>query len=234
MNKIYEKDLYEPIKIYFENEGYIVNSEVKDCDIVLSKEDDLIIIEMKKAISLQLVYQAIERKKITNHVYVAILYSEREKKTFTKFANLMKIIDVGIILVNLDAIVNYIYIVAYPAKIIQKNNKKTFELIDEIENRSGNYNVSGVNHIKLFTAYKEEALFIACILFNRPLKLKEIKNKISSSKVDTILSKNYYNWFKKIERGVYGITDTGIIDIEKYREITEPMFKILREREKDD
>ena len=46
--KILEKDLYMPIHDYFEKLGYNVNGEVKDCDITLSKDDELIEQELLK------------------------------------------------------------------------------------------------------------------------------------------------------------------------------------------
>ena len=50
-----EIDLYKPIKTYFERHGYVVKSEIKNCDVVAIKGDETpIIIEMKLNFSLTL------------------------------------------------------------------------------------------------------------------------------------------------------------------------------------
>src|SRR5690554_4726501 len=79
--KILEKELYKPVHDYFEKFGYDVHGEVKDCDITASKGDELIIIELKRNLNLELLIQAVKRQRITENVYIAIL---EPKSLFTK------------------------------------------------------------------------------------------------------------------------------------------------------
>ena len=67
-----ETDLYPPIKTYLELNGYQVNAEVKDCDIVASKENDIIVVELKTSINLTLLAQAVLRQSISDSVYIAV------------------------------------------------------------------------------------------------------------------------------------------------------------------
>ena len=67
-----ETDLYEPIRAFLEEEGYQVQAEVKHCDIAAVKDGQLVIVELKKAFSLKLVYQGLERQSLTDQVFVAI------------------------------------------------------------------------------------------------------------------------------------------------------------------
>jgi hypothetical protein len=64
--KIKETDLYFPLKYYLEKQGYTVNSEVHNCDIVARKNDELVIIELKKHFSVSLLAQVLIRKQITD------------------------------------------------------------------------------------------------------------------------------------------------------------------------
>ncbi|MDO4531633.1 MAG: hypothetical protein Q4C06_06590, partial [Bacillota bacterium] len=72
MTDFKETDLYAPIRSFLEEEGYQVQAEVKDCDIAAIKDGQLIIVELKKAFNLKLVYQGLERQSLTEQVFVAI------------------------------------------------------------------------------------------------------------------------------------------------------------------
>lgn len=228
MEKIYETNLFEPVKEYLESFGYTINAEVKDCDVTAVKDDEIVIVELKKIMNLSLVYQVIERKKITHFVYAAIPIEEMKKKDFKKFLNLMKTLEVGLMLVNLNSKINKIKILNYP-KIVErrKNNKKRAILISEIEKRSGNFNIGGSTRKTIVTAYREEVLLIACILFEKPLSIKEIKEKSENTKTSSILNKNYYNWFEKVERGIYKLNENGYEAIKTYKDITDKIFENL-------
>jgi len=49
-----ETDMYPPIKDFFLDLGYTVNAEVKGCDVAMMKNDELIIIELKKNFNITL------------------------------------------------------------------------------------------------------------------------------------------------------------------------------------
>lgn len=92
MDKIKESDLYQPIKDYLDSLGYDTKGEVKDCDITAIKDGELIVVELKKGFTIELLYQAIERQKIADSVYVAIPlpkrgYKNPHYKDMVHFAN---------------------------------------------------------------------------------------------------------------------------------------------------
>ena len=60
-----ETDMYEPIKKKLEGLGYTVRAEVKDCDIVAVKDDEMSVVEMKRSFNITVVYQAMNRRSIT-------------------------------------------------------------------------------------------------------------------------------------------------------------------------
>ena len=68
-----ESDLYGPIKVYLEKQGYEVKGEVGPADVVAKRGNEpLVIIELKLRPSLALYHQAIARLGVTDHVYIAI------------------------------------------------------------------------------------------------------------------------------------------------------------------
>ena len=62
MTEFKETDLYEPIRAFLEEEGYQVQAEVKHCDIAAEKNGRLVVVELKRAFGLKLVYQGLERQ----------------------------------------------------------------------------------------------------------------------------------------------------------------------------
>lgn len=49
-----EKELFPPVRDLFVKRGYKVNAEVRDCDVTATKNDEFIIIELKKNLSVTL------------------------------------------------------------------------------------------------------------------------------------------------------------------------------------
>lgn len=52
-----EKELFPPVRDLFVKRGYKVNAEVRDCDVTATKDDEFIIIELKKNLSVTLLAQ---------------------------------------------------------------------------------------------------------------------------------------------------------------------------------
>ncbi|MEL6678062.1 MAG: hypothetical protein AAFQ51_05100, partial [Pseudomonadota bacterium] len=69
-----EMDLYAPVKAFLEAQGYTVKGEVTGCDVVglRAGEADPVIVELKLTFSLDLLFQGVERQRITDWVYLAI------------------------------------------------------------------------------------------------------------------------------------------------------------------
>ena len=68
-----ETDLYQPVKDFFEAEGYEVKAEINGCDVVAIKDDaPTVIVELKTTFSLELVLQGIDRQKLSDDVYLAV------------------------------------------------------------------------------------------------------------------------------------------------------------------
>ena len=73
MAALNETDLYAPIKRLLEEQGYTVRAEVDRCDLVAVRGGEPpVIVELKRRFALSLVYQGIERQRITDAVYLAV------------------------------------------------------------------------------------------------------------------------------------------------------------------
>lgn len=77
MEKLRESDLYGPVRDYLAGLGYEVKGEVKDCDVTAMRDGELIVVELKKGFTLELVYQALDRQRVADGVYVAVPLPKR-------------------------------------------------------------------------------------------------------------------------------------------------------------
>lgn len=99
-----ESDLYLPVKNLFSLEGYEVYSEVegkwfrKRADMVATKGDELLVIELKKSLSFQLVDQARFWLRFADFVYIAVPKSKKER-SYTAL-EILSVLGVGLIEVD--------------------------------------------------------------------------------------------------------------------------------------
>ena len=215
-----ESDMYAPIKELLEEEGYTVRSEVKDADVVAVRDEEMIIVEMKTSFNLKLVYQLIERQRMSDKVYAAVLvnYKTRWGKSFQNMAKLLKRLSLGLIIIYEKK--NGISVEKLFDPDFNRYNKshvKERRLKYEFEARSGDYNTGGVTKKKIVTSYREKALQIACLLESGgPASIRDIKEKTGVEKAASILQKNHYGWFVRETRGVYKLSDTGVNEISSF------------------
>jgi hypothetical protein len=59
----------------------------------------------------------------------------------------------------------------------------------------------------IMTAYRQQALACAASLMEGPRRTSEVKAIVPDA--PTILLRNVYGWFHRVERGVYGLTKAG-------------------------
>ncbi|MFT9599401.1 DUF2161 family putative PD-(D/E)XK-type phosphodiesterase, partial [Mesobacillus sp.] len=168
MTKLYEADLYDPIRKHFSKQGYRVNGEVHDCDLTAVKDEELIIVELKLNLNIDLLLQATRRQRLTDLVYIAIPKPKRiSRKRWNDIIQLVRRLELGLIIVSLAGNRKKIEFKVHPEpykRMTSKNTRKKAALIKEIEGRSADYNIGGSNKTKIMTAYKENCIQIACYL----------------------------------------------------------------------
>lgn len=238
-DKLLEMDLSKPVSDFLIEQGYSVRSEVKDCDITAIKGGELVIVELKRNLSVSLLAQAVKRQRMTDMVYIAV---PKPKKLFANskwkdICHLLRRLELGLILVSFKGESGFIEVPIHPApfdreKSMKINKKKRENIIKEAKARNMDLNVGGSSGKKLVTAYRESAIYIACCLNKLgPLSPRQLRNLGTDLKKTTsILSENHYGWFERIERGVYSINDSGRSGITQYEELTEYFNKRIEER----
>ena len=231
-----EKELYLPIHDLFEKRGYRVNAEVKDCDMTAVKDDEFIIVELKKNLSVALLAQGLKRQRTGADVFVAV--PKPKQYSFRKFRSMfsvLKKLELGLIFVSLRGEHSFAEIVFEPKPYTSTyiNRKKRKEIISEINGRTIDTNTGGVTGTKIITAYTEKCIHIACILdMYGDMSPKQIQNLGGADNTYTILRSNVYGWFKKTQKGIYGITDEGRKGILEYPELEKYYTELLLKQTK--
>jgi hypothetical protein len=235
-----ESDLYLPLKRAFEAHGFTVFAEVNACDLAARRGDELLIVEMKRAFNLELVLQGIERQRATPLVYLAFEAPARyERKRYRGMLRLCRRLGLGLIAVRMrrrntgrnsparatQTTDGYPEVLLDPPPPSTKkgpriDSRRRRLILNEIQNRSGDYNVGGCTRTKIVTAYREAALRIARQLkLNGPSRVCKLAEGAESKKAGSILLNNYYGWFERIGRGVYQLTTDGSAALETYRHV---------------
>lgn len=237
--KINETDLYQPVKDYLTQQGYSVYSEVKNCDVTAVKGDELVVVELKLSVNLTLLVQAAQRQCVADLVYVAVPYPRQSlySPAWRGITHLLRRLELGLILVKLNGREPAIEVVFHPVpfsrvRSFQRAKKKRSGIIKEICSRSDDYNTGGSSKQKLLTAYRENAIQIACCLKKfGPLSPKQLKQLGAVDKTQSILSKNFYGWFERVQKGVYSLSSKGISELETFSDVVQLHEKLLCESE---
>lgn len=240
MTKLKESDLYQPIQKHFHKQGYQVNGEVNDCDLTAMKEGELVIVELKLSLNVELLIQATKRQRLTDLVYIAIPKPKRlRSKRWNDIRHLVRRLELGLITVSFTTKTPKLDFAIHPEafdrkKVMRNSKKKRAALVKEIEGRSADYNVGGSNKTKIMTAYKESCIHIACCLEKHgPMSPKNLTKLGTGDKTPSILQKNYYRWFERVKRGVYQITDFGREEMQKYPELVSYYSQKIEENQEE-
>lgn len=218
-----ETDLYAPVRDYLVRQGYVVRGEVRGCDITAVKDDDLIIIELKRTFNLALLIQATQRQRTGLSVYIAIprFAVGVGQPKWRGVRHLLRRLELGLILVNPESKRSQVEIVFHPLPFERKRNSRVQRaILQETMARSGDHNLGGSNKKPILTAYREQALFIAfCLSQKGQLSPKAIRGFGACDKTLSILYSNVYGWFERVERGVYRLKPKGEAALEQYADL---------------
>ena len=222
---LHETDLCSPVRDYLVAQGYTVRSEVKDCDMVAVKGGDLIAIELKRRFDTKLLVQATKRQRVTGTVYVAVPRSAVRGKgrDWWGVRRLCRQLELGLILVDLDKEPAWVDVVFHPVPCDRKRSSRARRaVLEEMAGRSDDYNAGGSAGTKLVTAYRENAIRIACCLeAHGSLTPRELREMGTGQKTTSILNSNFYEWFERVDRGVYRIRAKGRAALKRYPELVQ-------------
>ena len=217
-----ERDLFLPIKTYFENFGYVCDGEVKGIDLYMENGEKNVAVELKQTLDFKSVQQAALRQKITDIVYIGIfkpkdIYSSAYKDKLY----LLKRLGIGLIVVTKRG--QTVEIVSEPivtelSSFQKRNVGKRKALSEEFHKRKTKNNIGGVNGTKLITGYREDALLVLDALIalageGSSRKVREVSGVANATR---IMYQNYYGWFCNVSTGYYKVTETGRNALEEF------------------
>jgi len=219
-----EEELFDPIRTWLIGQGYHVSAEVRDCDIVATapeNPDELIIIEMKTRMTLDLVNQGVRRKEITESVYLAVplVGSRGRLRNARRTLATLRRLELGLLYVRFLRSGTRVETVLHPRSYERRQQRKRrAAILREIDHRYAELDRAGMaGREPRFTAYRQRAIRIARILAEEsPLQPKMIRERGGAPESDRILRGNHYGWFERVARGWYTITPAGREAVTRY------------------
>jgi len=211
-----ETSLYGPVKRYLETLGYTVKGEVCGCDLVAIRRDQppiVVIGELKLSFNLDLVLQAVDRTAACDEVWLAVGPAGRKRLCDPRVRKLCRFLGFGLLGVSPTGAVE-VLVDRRPWKPRQDRRRRA-RLIDEHGKRIGDPAQGGSTRQPIMTAYRQQALACAASLAEGPRRTSELRSLVP--KAPGILLRNWYGWFTRIERGLYGLTPEGIVALARWQ-----------------
>lgn len=214
-----ETSLYLPVKRHLESLGYAVKGEIGRCDLVALREDDpsvVVIGELKLAFNLELVLQGVDRMRLGDEIWLAAPLSKRGKgrESDSRYRNLCRHLGFGLLGVAASGAVEVLLSPTSPPP--RKNVRMRSRLVDEHKKRRGDPMAGGSTRAPVMTAYRQQALACAAAMTAEPRRPRDLKPTVPDA--PKILSRNVYGWFERADRGVYALTDTGRLAVQKWNQ----------------
>ncbi len=206
----YEYELYEPVKRLLVRQGFRVQGEVKSLDVMGIKGEETIGVELKLAINLKLILQAVDRLKLVDAVYIALPQAslKAQKSQYHLLIGLLRKLEIGLIAVQGDQAV--VVVEAKPFHTEQsrlRNRRRSASLIKEFIGRGDVEQRGGVQGQRM-TAYRLRVMKIQEAMKTQPLWTpQQLKRLTGIEDTYAILHHNYYGWFIKVKRGHYALVD---------------------------
>ena len=204
-----ETALYPAVKTFLEAQGFTVKGEIRGCDVVAVREGDppgLVICELKNMFSLELVLQGIDRMRTADDVWLAVAATRKGRDRDSRAHRLCRMLGFGLLAVNPAR--SRVDILVEPEPYRPRANKpERKRLLREHATRRGDPTGGGSTRQPIMTAYRQQALDCAAALREGPKKPRDLKPVAPDAA--TILQRNVYGWFERVERGVYRLTEPG-------------------------
>ena len=212
-----ETALYLPVKRFLEKLGFTVKGEVGGCDLVALSGDDppvVVIGELKLSFNLELILQAVDRAASADEIWIAARVSAkgRGREADKRYRDLCRRLGIGMLGVSDMGEVSIL--VSSVSPMPRTNPKRRTRLVKEHRKRQGDPALGGSTKVPIMTAYRQQALACASALADGPLRPRDLKAAVPTA--GQILLNNYYGWFERIDKGVYGLSDVGLKALETW------------------
>lgn len=229
-----EAELYQPIARHLRDLGYQVKGEVRHLDLAAHRDGEIIGVELKRSMSLDLVLQAVERQRSVDGVYVAVPARTEGPpiRNFRRVRGLLRKLELGLILVHARPSGTRVEIRFHPAPWRARRSKRErASILREFHGRSGDRNTGGSRASRLVTAYREQAIHIACALEEvGPTSPAALRKLGTSERTGRILLDNVYGWFDHLDKGLYALHQAGREGMKEYPELIDYYSGQVRKR----
>lgn len=233
MPSLRETDLYPPVKAFLEAQGYRVKGEVSNCDVVAVRGDEVpVVVELKTAFTLPLVFQGLERQAMTDSVYLAVA---REASLWRRhhrdIRKLCRMLGLGLMTVRMGRKRGpQVEVHLDPGPYRPRKSKRRSDLLlGEFRRRVGDPNPGGSTRRPIMTAYRQDALRCARFLQRHgPTKAARLKVETGVDGAPRMLQRDVYGWFQRVERGVYELTPVGARALDTYADVVAELARSER------
>lgn len=216
-----ESSLYPLVRDFLKSQGFVVHAEAHNCDVAGHRGEELVIVELKRSLNLELLSQGVARLKLTDLVYVAIPHPETSalQARVRSFFPVLRKLELGLLWVHEAH--GEVSVALQPMPFQRRRQPRSRRaLLTELAGRSGDDNIGGTHRTKLVTAYRESAVHIAVALRRLgPSKPRDLRKLGTGTKTLGILSGNVYGWFARVDHGIYQITEKGIAGLTQWRHV---------------
>lgn len=203
-----ETGLYPTVKRFFEREGFVVKGEIASCDLVAIRPGEApVIVELKRALTLELLLQAADRLAISDRVYLGVPDQAARRFRDSRWRRLLRLLGVGLLAIGRRRV----EVLLEPGPYAPRRNRRRHEaILREHGRRAGDPTPGGSTRRPIMTAYRQDALRCAVALARGvAASPAELRREAGVPLAGRILLHNVYGWFERIERGRYGLTDDG-------------------------
>jgi hypothetical protein len=205
-----ETTLYLPVKRFLERLGFEVKGEIDGCDLVALRGSEppvVVIGELKLSFTLELVLQGVDRTAACDEVWLAVRASARGRgrEADPRVRKLCRFLGFGLLGVFSRG---HVELLVEPRPWRPRRDpKRRSALVEEHRRRHGDPAAGGSTRAPIMTAYRQRSLLCAAALQAGPRTTRELKTAVPDA--PTILLRNVYGWFVRVERGLYELTKQG-------------------------
>lgn len=229
-----ESDLFEPLRVWLQGQGYHVSAEVHYCDVVATRPGDEhpVILELKTRLSLDLILQGSERQELSPSVYLVVpLNGSRARiRNRARILRLLGRLELGLIAVRFLRYGSRVEVLRHPVPVgSRQRHRRRAAIIREVDGRYAELNRAGqTSRQHQFSAYRQRAIVVAGLLEtcgpegSSPAELRALG---APEDVQRVLSANHYGWFDRIARGRYVLASAGRAALEGYGELGEQVME---------
>jgi hypothetical protein len=204
-----EVALYPAVKRFLTARGFEAKGEIGGCDVVGVRDGEppiLIILELKLGFTLDLVLQGVDRLASADEVWLAVRATRRGRDRDRRARTLCRLLGFGLLAVH--AARGDVEVLAEPEPYRPRANlRRRRSLLAEHRARNGDPSPGGTRGEPIVTAYRQEALACAAGLMDGPRRPRDLV--AVAPRAGSILLRDVYGWFTRVERGVYCLNPAG-------------------------